>query len=84
MIIERGKLILEGAQVALMRGQAVIFQDRLNAAEQWVRERFIEDDDQTARWLEQLDGLRQVDPDVEIPDISESLITLRGLTNGGA
>ena len=84
MIIERGKLILEGAQVALMRGQPVIFQDRLNAAEQWVRERFVEDDDQTGRWLDQLDGLRQVDPGVEIPDISGSLTALRNLTSGGA
>ena len=84
MIIERGKLILEGAQVALMRGQPVIFQDRLNAAEQWVRERYVADDDQTRRWLDQIEGLRQVDPNVEIPDISGSLTALRELTSGGA
>ncbi len=82
MIIERGKLILEGAQVALMRAQPVVYQDRLDAAAQWIHERFVDDDEQVVRWLEQLEGLKSVDPEVEMPDISGSLSALRGVMGG--
>ncbi len=84
MIMERGKLILEGAQVAMMRQQPEIFQDRLETAESWIRERYDDGNDQTLRWLEQLAALKDVNPKMEMPDISASLDTLRGLMNTGA
>lgn len=84
MITERGKLILEGAQVALMRQQPDIFLDRLEAAEGWIHERYDDGNDQTVRWLEQLAALKSVNPKSEMPDISASLDALRGLMSPGA
>ena len=84
MIVERGKLILESAQVAMMRQEPGIYLDRLETAELWIRERYDDSHERTLRWLEQLSRLKSVDPETDIPDISTSLDTLRGLLNRGA
>lgn len=84
MIVERGKLILEGAQVAMMRQEHGIYLDRLEAAEQWIRERYDDSHDRTVHWLEQLSRLKSADPKPDIPDISTSLGILRDLMNPGA
>lgn len=84
MIVERGKLILEGAQVAMLRQESGIFLDRLEAAEQWIRERYDDSHDRTVQWLEQLSRLKSADPKPDIPDISTSLGILRDLMNPGA
>jgi len=79
MTLTRGHLILEGAQVALLRQQPDVYLDRLNAAEAWVGEKFDTGNDQTADWLSQLGGLKEVVPKVEVPDISGSLNALRSV-----
>ncbi len=84
MIVERGKLILEGAQVAMMRQQPDIYLDRLEAAEQWIHERYDDSHDRTLHWLEQLSRLKSANPKTDIPDISTSLGILRDLMSGGA
>ena len=79
MILTKRKLVLEAAQVALMRQQTEIFSDRLNAAEAWVNEKFDVGNQGTIRWLEQLASLKQATPQVDYPDISTSLTALRNV-----
>ena len=79
IIVERGKLLLEGAQVAVMRQEPGIYLERLEAAEQWVRERHDDSKDRTLHWLGKLSELKDINPKTEIPDISASLDLLRDL-----
>ena len=76
MIVTKGKLMLEGAQVALLRQQKEVYANRLSAAEDWANKYFQTENGQTEEWLEQLKELKQVDPAVELPDISASLKSL--------
>ena len=76
MIITKGKLILEGAQVALLRQQSEIYLDRLNTAEAWVSQHFKASEEHAQAWLNQLAELKQVNPSVDLPDISGSLTAL--------
>ena len=79
MILAKGRLMLEGAQIALLRQEPEVFLDRLTATEAWVSEKFDTGNDQTIQWLEQLASLKPVSPQVEYPDISGSLNALRSV-----
>ena len=79
MHLAQGHLILEAAQVALVREQADIFEERLTAAEAWVGKHIVEDSPQTANWLKQLGEVKQAPLSVSYPDISGSLASLRNV-----
>ncbi len=79
MILAKGRLMLEGAQIALLRQQPEIYLDRVNATESWVTEKFDTGNAQTTQWLEQLASLKGITPRVEYPDISGSLSALRSV-----
>ncbi len=75
----QGQLILEAAQIALVRQQGDIFAERLTAAEAWVSEYVKEDSSQAASWLQQLGEAKGASINVSYPDISGSLAALRGV-----
>ena len=77
LTVLRGRMMLESAQVALVRQQNEVFLDRINAAEAWVGEKFDTSNDQTSGWLEELGTLKSVEAKTEFPDISASLSALR-------
>ena len=83
LILAKGRLMLEGAQVALLRRQNDVYLDRLQATASWVKEHFDTDNDQTVGWLDQLAELEQIAPEVEYPDISNSLASLRSVIGSG-
>ena len=83
LIWAKGRLMLEGAQIALLRRQNDVYLDRLKATASWVGEHFDTGNDQTAAWLEQLASLEQVSPEVEYRDISNSLASLRNVIGSG-
>ena len=77
--LAQGKLILEAAQVALVRQQAEVFTNRLDSAAAWAEQTFSGSSDQTKNWLSQLEGLQGTPLDVTYPDISGSLTALRSV-----
>ncbi|MBX2870274.1 MAG: uroporphyrinogen-III C-methyltransferase [Acidiferrobacterales bacterium] len=79
MQLAQGQLILEAAQVALVREQADIFTERLTAAEAWVGKHIVAESPQTSSWLQQLGEAKQVPLSVSYPDISGSLASLRSV-----
>lgn len=83
MIVARARLMLEGAQVALVRSLPEVYADRLNAAGEWVSDNFQSDSELTRNWLSQLEELKGVSPRVDYPDISGSITALRGVMSGG-
>ena len=84
MIFEKVKLIIESAQLAFLREQGEVYSARLAQAGSWVKENFDTETSQVSTWLEQLAGLAAVSPELELPDISESLQALRGVMQDGA
>lgn len=83
LILAKGRLMLEGAQVALVRQQSEVYLERIQATASWVEEHFDTSNDQTTAWLEQLSSLEQVSPKVDYPDISGSLAMLRSVIGSG-
>ncbi len=83
MIEERGMLLLEGVHMALMRRDVGAFRERLDTAENWVRERYDDNHPATVEWLQQIPYLRTLYPEMTIPDISLPLGALRELMRVG-
>ena len=83
LILAKGRLMLEGAQLALLRRENEVYIDRLKATALWVGEHFDTGNDQTSAWLEQLASLEQISPEVEYPDISNSLQSLQSVIGSG-
>lgn len=83
MIVARARLMLEGAQVALLRGQPEIYTGRLGEAAVWVSENFETEAAATQNWLSQLEEVKAISPTVEFPDISGSLQSLRDAMAAG-
>ncbi len=79
MTYQRTQLLLSSAQIAFIRQQPELYQNRIHATRSWVAENFTQDADQTVRWLARLDAVGLLSPQAEIPDISESLNALRVL-----
>ncbi len=83
LILAKGRLMLEGAQVALVRQQSEVYLERIQATASWIEEHFDTSNDQTTAWLDQLSALEQVSPKVDYPDISGSLAMLRNVIGSG-
>ena len=80
LIYERVRLLLESAQIALVRHQYALYEDRLTATRGWVEQAFDMSSDKTVEWLEDLDAVRTALPDGTLPDVSGSLAMVREQT----
>ncbi|WP_424946937.1 uroporphyrinogen-III C-methyltransferase [Candidatus Spongiihabitans sp.] len=79
MTYAKTKLILESAQIAFIRQQPELYQNRIQSAAIWVAENFAQNSEQTAHWLAQLDEVGAISPQAKIPDISGSLKAIRAV-----
>ena len=79
LIHARAGLILESAQVALVREDPAVYSHRINAASRWVERNFNRDAAVTRDWIKRLEqaGLAYRHPG--IPDISATLSAIRAL-----
>ena len=83
------RMLLEQAQIALLSGNQMLFQDSLERAQYWVRE-FFESDEAAARAMSrEITALAQTNVAIELPDISGSSQALdavmkQRLQQGGA
>lgn len=71
------RLKLETARTALLEGQPAVYRDSLTEATQWVGEYFQTESDTTRAFLNTLQELTKVELQPQLPDISDSLRTLR-------
>jgi len=83
LTIEKAKLILETAQIAFLKQQYPLFQQRISDVGNWVEERFDLQARETEKWLDQLSSLSQIPAQPKLPDISQSLESIRTIINQG-
>ncbi len=76
---ENLRLMLYGAQNALLQGSIPTYQQNTKAAGRWVREHFDTNTQAVAAALAEIEKLQAVKHATELPDISASLETLRRL-----
>ncbi len=76
---ENLRLMLYGAQNAVLQGGVAAYQQNLKAAARWVRDYFDTGAQPVAATLAELDKLQSTKLAAELPDISASLETLRRL-----
>ena len=76
---ENLRLMLYGAQNALLQGSIATYQQNVKAAGRWVREYYDVNTQVVATTLAELDKLAAMKLAAELPDISASLETLRRL-----
>jgi uroporphyrin-3 C-methyltransferase len=83
------RMLLEQAQVALLSGNGQLYRESLQRAQHWVAE-FFESDGAAARAMyAEIERLREVEVEVQLPDLSRSLQALdetmreRLLSGGG-
>ncbi len=79
MTYTRIRLILESAQVALVRGNPGVYSHRINAASEWVKHHFNRDAAGTLNWIERLNRAGSSYRETGIPDISATLSAIRAL-----
>lgn len=72
-------LMLEQAQVALLREQAELYQSSLKRVSDWLDQYLVVEDERTRAARAALTELQNWDVNPAVPDISESLIQLRKL-----
>ncbi len=83
------RMLLEQAQIALLSGNQLLYQDSLERAQYWVRE-FFESDEAAARAMSrEITALAQTSVAIDLPDISGSVQALdavmkQRLQQGGA
>ena len=70
------RLKLETARFALLSGKSSVFQTSLHSAEQWLETYFV--GEERDAMLASIQGLQTVSTEVAIPDISGSLLWLKG------
>jgi len=76
-LYENLKLHLEAARLGLARGDQALFRDNLNTADDWLK-KFFEPDSATAKAIDTAIGeMVKVDIRPEMPDVSQSLRTLK-------
>lgn len=73
------RLMLEQAGLALLERDQQIYVQSLSKAEQWIQDYFLSKEPATQAMLKNLDELKAIQIDPELPDISESLRLLRNL-----
>ena len=71
-------LKLEGARVAMLRGDAVSLRDLCDSALGWLGDYFRADDPQVLAARAELERLKAIQLDPPLPDITRSLLLLRG------
>jgi uroporphyrin-3 C-methyltransferase len=77
LIYERTGLLLESAQIALIRQEERLYRDRLSYTREWVEENFDGDSLQTGNWLDQLTEIESL-PSTSTPhDITGSVDAVR-------
>ncbi len=76
---ENLRLMLYGAQNALLQGSVTTYQQNIKAAGRWVRDHFDTGNQAVAAALAEIEKLQSVKLAAELPDISASLETLRRL-----
>lgn len=78
LVVQVLALKLEGARIALLRGDTVSFRDLCETASSWLDLYFREDDPGVAAAKGELERLQPLDLSPPLPDISRSLTLLRG------
>lgn len=78
-LIQNLKLQLQSARLAVQQDEAVIYQQSLQTASDWIKLYFDTDSAVTKSMLEALAELARVQLAPELPDVSGSLLTLRKL-----
>ncbi|MBE9516413.1 MAG: uroporphyrinogen-III C-methyltransferase [Proteobacteria bacterium] len=76
---ENLRLVISGARHALLAGDKVSYEHSLNTAGKWIRTYFDANTKITAAMLADISALSKTDIAISLPDISESLKTLRQL-----
>lgn len=76
---ENLRLMLSGAQLALLSGNRQIYQDNIKHAHTWISENFDNQAQSVARILQELDELADIQIVTDLPDISASLELLRDI-----
>ena len=79
---DKAKLILESAQIAFIREQSELYQNRLASAKQWVEQNFDTSVETASKWVAELESLSALTPNTDIPDISASSSALREIIQG--
>lgn len=77
---ENLRLMLLGAQLALLERQDAIYQQNLRAASAWLKDYFDADTQVVANARQELEKMAAARVDVQLPDISASLAELRKVT----
>ena len=80
---QKTQLTLESAQLALISGNYSLAQDRLNSVKNWVESHFNVDDERVLSWIESINSLTGSVQEVELPDISGSLTSIRQVNQAG-
>ncbi len=76
-LFENLRLLLTGAQIALLKADTGTFRNNLSQAESWLRNYFDTEDGGVAKIMTDLEEIGQVDLKPELPDISTSLNALQ-------
>ncbi|ARU54474.1 putative uroporphyrinogen III methyltransferase [Oleiphilus messinensis] len=71
------RLMLEQAQLALLKKHQALYEQSLDKAMQWIQEYFLLENAATKALLNQLQQLKKQNINPELPDISESLALLK-------
>ncbi len=79
---ENLRLLLYGAQMALLVSDTATYQQNLDTARTWIKQYFDTNSQAVSRILEELDRLHATAITVALPDISASLETLRQIMRG--
>ncbi|MCY3769078.1 MAG: uroporphyrinogen-III C-methyltransferase [Gammaproteobacteria bacterium] len=77
LIYTKGRLILDSSQIAFLRQNPELFEERIALAREWVEENFDLESETTQRWLSGLDEIASRSPRPALPDLSGSLNLLR-------
>ncbi len=77
LIYTKGRLILDSSQIAFLRQNPDLFEERIALARKWVEGNFDLESEATRRWLSRLDEIASQSPRSVLPDISGSLNLLR-------
>jgi uncharacterized protein HemX len=71
------RLMLSGAQIAVLRRNTATFHDNLDQAEKWIKEYFDAGNENVQQLLGDIDKMSGVELNPKLPDISDSLETLK-------
>lgn len=71
------RLMLSGAQIAVLRRDTATFHDNLAQAAKWIREYFDTGHEGVRQLLSDIDGMSGINLSPELPDISDSLAKLK-------